>query len=108
MSQRIRYVGLEVSKETIAVAVPVPEADGSEVEYGDIANNPGAVRRLVETLSRDAVVKTAYEAGPTRIPAAPPAHSPGHGEPGGGAIADPAPSGGSGQDRSAGRFTGPV
>jgi hypothetical protein len=53
MSQRIRYIGLDVSKETIAVA----EADGSVVEYGDIANRAGALRRLVETLARDAVVK---------------------------------------------------
>jgi transposase len=66
MSQRIRYVGLDVSKETIAVAAAEP--DGSVVEYGEIANNPGAVRRLVETLSRDAGVKTAYEAGPTGYP----------------------------------------
>jgi hypothetical protein len=66
MSQPIRYVGLDVSKQTIAVAVAEP--DGSVVEYGDIANNPSAVRRLLETLSRDAVVKTAYEAGPTGCP----------------------------------------
>jgi len=46
MSQRIRYVGLDVSKETIAVAVAEP--DGSVVGYGEIANNPGTVRRLVE------------------------------------------------------------
>jgi hypothetical protein len=31
MSQRIRYVGLDVSKETIAVAVAAPH--GSVVEY---------------------------------------------------------------------------
>jgi transposase len=66
MSQRIRYVGLDVSKERIAVAVA--EADGSVVEYGEIANDPGAVRRLLATLSRDAVVQTAYEAGPTGYP----------------------------------------
>jgi hypothetical protein len=34
MFQPIRYVGLDVSKETIAVAVAEP--DGSVVEYGDI------------------------------------------------------------------------
>jgi hypothetical protein len=66
MSQPIRYVGLNVCKETIAIAVPEP--DGSVVKYGDIANNPGAIRRLLETLSRDALVKTAYEAGPTGYP----------------------------------------
>jgi hypothetical protein len=65
MSKRIRYVGLDVSKETIAVAVAEP--DGSVVGYGEIANNPGTVRRLVDTLSRNAAIKTAYEAGPLGI-----------------------------------------
>lgn len=66
MSERIRFVGLDVSKQTIAVAIA--EADGSVVGYGSIANNPTAVRRLVETLSREAIIKTAYEAGPTGYP----------------------------------------
>jgi transposase len=66
MSQRIRYVGLDVCKATISVAVAEP--DGAVVRYGDIANTPGAVRRLVETLAHDAMVKTAYAAGPTGYP----------------------------------------
>ena len=66
MFQPIRYVGLDVSKETIAVAVAEP--DGTVVEYGDIPNDPSSVRRLVEKLSRDAQLKTAYEAGPTGYP----------------------------------------
>jgi len=39
--QRIRNVGLDVSKERIAVTVAEP--DGSVVEFSDIANNLGAV-----------------------------------------------------------------
>lgn len=66
MPHSIRYVGLDVSKERIAVAVTEP--DGSVVNYGEIANNPGAVRRLVDTLARDAILTTAYEAGPTGYP----------------------------------------
>jgi transposase len=66
MFQPIRYVGLDVSKETIAVAVAEP--DGTVVEYGDIPNDPSSVRRLVEKLSRDAQLKTASEAGPTGYP----------------------------------------
>jgi len=66
MSESIRYAGLDVSKAEIAVAIAEP--DGSVVEHGTIANDPGAVRRLVEQLSRDAVVHTAYEAGPTGYP----------------------------------------
>jgi hypothetical protein len=66
MFQPIRYVGLDVSKETIAVAVAEP--DGTVVEYGDIPNDPSSVRRLVEKLSRDAQLKTAYEAGTPATP----------------------------------------
>jgi transposase len=63
MSERIRYAGLDVSKDSIAVAVAEP--DGTVATYGTIANDPGAVRRLVEKLSGDAVLHAAYEAGPT-------------------------------------------
>ncbi|HVA06074.1 MAG TPA: hypothetical protein VNG12_04955 [Acidimicrobiales bacterium] len=45
MSQPIRCVGLDVSKETIAAEVAEP--DGSVVEYGDIANDPSLVRRVL-------------------------------------------------------------
>lgn len=54
MSQRIRYVGLDISKDTSAVAVAVAEPGGSVVGYGAITNDPGAIRRLVEKLSREA------------------------------------------------------
>ena len=66
MSQPIRCVGLDVSKERISVAVAEP--DGTVVEYGAIPNDPSSVRRLVEKLSRDAQLRTAYEAGPTGYP----------------------------------------
>ncbi|MFI5287015.1 MAG: IS110 family transposase [Candidatus Dormibacteria bacterium] len=66
MSERIRFVGLDVSKQPIAVAIA--ETDGSVLEYGDVPNTPNAVRRLVATLSREAIVRTAYEAGPTGYP----------------------------------------
>lgn len=63
MSEPIRYVGLDVSKESIAVAVAEP--DGAVASHGMIANDPGAVRRLVKQLGRDARLVAAYEAGPT-------------------------------------------
>lgn len=66
MSERIRYVGLDVSKATIQVAVA--ETDGTVVEYGSMANDPGAVRRLVKTLGKEAKLVSAYEAGPTGYP----------------------------------------
>lgn len=63
MSEPIRYVGLDVSKASIAVAVAEP--DGSVVEYGSIAYDPSSVRRLIQKLSEGARVSAAYEAGPT-------------------------------------------
>lgn len=58
-----RYVGLDVHKATITVAVGEPS--GAPALYGTIANDPGAVRKLVRQLSRQARLVTAYEAGPT-------------------------------------------
>jgi transposase len=61
---RIRYVGLDVHKETIAVAVA--EEAGPPESWGSIANDLQAVRRLVRQLTREGCqLKLAYEAGPT-------------------------------------------
>lgn len=61
---RIRYVGLDVHKETITVAVA--EEVGRPEAWGTIANDPQAVRRLVQQLAREShQLKLAYEAGPT-------------------------------------------
>jgi transposase len=58
-----RFLGLDVHKATIAVAVAEPS--GPPVLYGTIANDPGAVRKLVNQLGRGANLVAAYEAGPT-------------------------------------------
>lgn len=58
-----RYLGLDVHKETIAVALADP--DQAPVLYGSIANDPGAVRKLVRQLGNGKELKVAYEAGPT-------------------------------------------
>ena len=58
-----RYLGLDVHKETIAVALADP--DQAPVLYGTIANDPGAVRKLVRQLGIGRQMKVAYEAGPT-------------------------------------------
>jgi transposase len=58
-----RFLGLDVHKATIAVAVA--EASGPTVLYGTIANDPGAVRKLVNQLGHQAQLIAAYEAGPT-------------------------------------------
>jgi len=58
-----RFVGLDVHKATISIAVA---DDGTApVSFGTIANDPGAVRKLVSQLKRGSKLVMAYEAGPT-------------------------------------------
>ncbi len=63
MNETTRFIGLDVHKETIAVAVA--EGGGSPQSMGTIANDPTAVRRLVRQLGRNCRLSAAYEAGPT-------------------------------------------
>lgn len=60
------YVGLDVHKDSIAVALARP-GRGEAQSWGEIANKPKSVRRLVERLSRafdGQVLLFSYEAGP--------------------------------------------
>ena len=51
MKEFSKYVGMDVHKETIAVAVA--EARGGEVRYlGEIANSPEAIAKLVKQLRK--------------------------------------------------------
>jgi transposase len=62
--RRLRYIGLDVHKATIAVAIA--EEEGSPSSYGTIANDPSAVRKLMRQLGgKDVELRVAYEAGPT-------------------------------------------
>jgi transposase len=62
--QRSRYLGLDVHRDTIAVAIA--EEDGPPTSYGTIAHDPVAVRKLVARLGGpDVRLRVAYEAGPT-------------------------------------------
>lgn len=62
MSKGIRFVGLDVHKETITVAVGEP--DGSVVDFGKIPNRPEAVKRLIKRLGPVKKLRACYEAGP--------------------------------------------
>jgi transposase len=65
VGDRITYVGLDVHKADIVVAVAEGGQRGEVQEYGRIANTPAAVARLARQLSRDGVrLRFCYEAGP--------------------------------------------
>jgi transposase len=60
----LRYIGLEVHRASIAVAIA--DEEGSPNSYGTIANDPAPVRKLMRQLGgKDVELRVAYEAGPT-------------------------------------------
>ncbi|HXU82869.1 MAG TPA: IS110 family transposase [Polyangia bacterium] len=64
MAKSIRYVGLDVHADTIAVAVA--EAGAGEVRFlGTIPNRPEAIRKLIRRLEPVSTLRVCYEAGPT-------------------------------------------
>jgi len=65
MADRITYVGLDVHKEGIVVALATSGLRGEVREYGRIANTPTALDRLLRKLGGDGVrLRFCYEAGP--------------------------------------------
>jgi transposase len=65
LRDRITYVGLDVHKDGIVVAVAEGGVRGEVREYGRIANTPAALRRLAGKLSQEGVeLQFCYEAGP--------------------------------------------
>jgi len=64
MNQFIKYVGLDTHKDTIAVAI-ADAAGGKPRYYGEIANTPTALTKLMKDVSPNGeVVSYCYEAGP--------------------------------------------
>src|SRR5215468_3596797 len=65
LGDRITYVGLDVHKDGIVVAVAEGGLRGEVRDYGRIANTPAALQRLARKLGQDGLrLRFCYEAGP--------------------------------------------
>src|SRR5688572_737306 len=65
MEQLTKFIGLDVHKDTIAVAVADAGADREVRFFGTVPNTPEAVRRLVARLRGPGTeLRFCYEAGP--------------------------------------------
>jgi transposase len=60
---KVRFLGLDVHADTIAVAVAEP--DGEVRSLGMISNRPESIRKLVKKLGAAESLRACYEAGPT-------------------------------------------
>jgi len=63
MREKLRFLGLHVHAETIAVAVAEP--DGEVRSLGTIANREDSIRKFVRKLGPTEHLRACYEAGPT-------------------------------------------
>jgi transposase len=63
MKNKVRFLGLDVHAETIAVAIAEP--DGEVRSLGTIANRAESIRKLIKKLGPVEQLKACYEAGPT-------------------------------------------
>jgi transposase len=61
--KKVRFLGLDVHAETIAVAIAEP--DGEVRSLGTIPNRAESIRRLVKKLGPPERLQACYEAGPT-------------------------------------------
>ena len=63
MREKLRFVGMDVHAETIAVAIAEP--DGEVRSLGTIANREESVRKFIRKLGPTEHLRACYEAGPT-------------------------------------------
>ncbi|CDN56779.1 Hypothetical protein RG1141_CH44670 [Neorhizobium galegae bv. officinalis bv. officinalis str. HAMBI 1141] len=65
MEETITYIGLDVHKETISVALADGGKRGDVRAFGQIVNTPTALSRMLAKLSQSGrTLKFCYEAGP--------------------------------------------
>ena len=63
MREKLRFLGLDVHAETIAVALAEP--DGEVRSLGTIANREDSIRKFIKKLGAAEQLRACYEAGPT-------------------------------------------
>jgi len=63
MQNKVRFLGLDVHADTIAVAIAEP--DGEVLSLGTIANRGESIRKMVKKLGSVEQLRACYEAGPT-------------------------------------------
>ena len=63
MREKLRFLGLDVHAETIAVAVAEP--NGELRSLGTIANREDSIRKFIKKLGSPEQLRACYEAGPT-------------------------------------------
>src|ERR1700760_222363 len=63
MREKLRFLGLDVHAETIAVAVAEP--DGEVRSLGTIANREDSIRKFIKKLGSPEQLRACYEAGVT-------------------------------------------
>jgi len=65
MNDLVKYVGLDVHKDTIAIAVAEADKRDEVREHGEISNTPAALKKLLGKLGGPGVeLQICYEAGP--------------------------------------------
>ena len=63
MREKVRFLGMDVHAETIAIAIAEP--DGEVRSLGTIANREDSIRKFVKKLGSPEQLRACYEAGPT-------------------------------------------